>query len=284
MNCDICHRSHHPQKLPFFCPVDGRNRLYEGRIAHATSLIENESLERQINSVFESPKPSSTDDAATRAFRIGSMRSEEVRAADRTSQIIAQADKLRAEVEAARKDIEERRKKVAARKDDMAQISHGIIARRSRQLDDTERSVQMLKYKWNRSFESMAATRSFLSMEAARLYGLRRIKKSSKYELGGIEMIELPAMIRRYSPLFTFSGMLTASRCITGSHINLTCAYRPHPNTGFTLPSYPIASGNHASSSRLSEANRLLLGVFTPSWRDTVSRDCCDTSNRTAGP
>lgn len=194
MNCDICHRPHHPQKLPFLCPIDGRNLLYEGRIAHATALIKNESIEREINSFLTNLKPSY--DAATKVVRIESMRSEEVRAADRTSQIIAQADKLRAQVEAAKRDIEERKKKVAARRDDMAQISTGITARRSRQLEDTERSIQMLKYRWNRGFENMAATRSFLSMEAARLYGLRRVKKSSKYELGGIEMIELPAMIR----------------------------------------------------------------------------------------
>lgn len=215
MNCDICHRSYHPQKLPFLCFVDGRNCLYEGRIAHATALIENEGLERQINSVLEHPKPTSADNTASKSIRIESIRSEEVRAADRTSQIIAQADRLRAEVEAAKRDIEERRKKVATRKDFLAQISTGITARRSRQLEDTERSIQMLKYKWNRSFENMAATRSFLSMEAARLYGLRRIKKSSKYELGGIEMIELPAMIRRYSCCPISSDMLTGSRCIT---------------------------------------------------------------------
>lgn len=210
MNCDICHRSHHPQKLPFLCPVDGRNRLYEGRIAHATALIENEGLEQQINALLADPKPSSGDDAAAKTVRMERMRAEELRAADRTSQIIAQADKLRAEVESAKRDIEERKKKVAARREDLEQVSNGIGTRRSRQLEDTERSVQMFRYKWNRSFESMAATRSFLSFEAARLYGLRRVRKSSKYELGGIEMIELPAMIRRCSFLSSSCRIHTA--------------------------------------------------------------------------
>lgn len=206
MNCEICRRPHHAQKLPFLCPVDGRNRLYKGRIAHATALIENEGLEQQINSVIADSQTSSTSDTASRAARIENLRSEEVRAADRTSQIIAQADRLRAQVEAAKKDIEERREKVANRKNDLAIVSAGISARRSRQLDETERMIQLRKYQWNRGFENMAATRSFLSMEAARLYGLRRVKKTNKYELGGIEMIELPAMIRKHGQPLVLHG------------------------------------------------------------------------------
>lgn len=199
MNCEICHRSHHSQKLPFLCAVDARNRLYEGRIAHATALIENETLEQKINSALINPNPPSSEDAAGKAVYLERLKSSEARAMDRTSQIIAQADRLRAEVAAARKDIEERKKKNAATRAEMSVASNGINPRRSRQLEETERAIQMTRYKWNRSFENMAATRSFLCMEAARLYGLHRNKKSNsvKFELGGIEMIELPGMISR---------------------------------------------------------------------------------------
>lgn len=201
MNCAICHRSHHPQKLPFLCAVDGRNRLYEGRIAHASALIETEGLEQQVNSVLATSKISSGDDAAAKTVRLERIRSEELRAADRTSQIIARADRLRAEVEAAKRDIAERKKNISTRRADLAQKSNGINARRTRALDDTERSIHMTKYQWSRSFDDMSATRGFLCMEAARLYGLRRIKRRNKYELGGIEMIELPGMIRRFACL-----------------------------------------------------------------------------------
>lgn len=199
MNCEICHRSHHSQKLPFLCAVDARSRLYEGRIAHATALIENEVIEQKINSSFTNPDPTSSDDAAGKTVHLERLKSREAQAMDRTSQIIAQANRLRAEVETARRNIEERKKKNAALKADMAVASNGINPRRSRQLEEAERAVQMTRYKWNRSFENMAATRSFLCMEAARLYGLRRIKKSNsvKFGLGGLEMIELPDMISR---------------------------------------------------------------------------------------
>ncbi|KAI3399926.1 hypothetical protein diail_5082 [Diaporthe ilicicola] len=197
MYCEICHRPHHPQKLPFLCAVDARNQLYASRIAHATALIENEALSGEIDSALTSPNPTTSDGPAEKTVHFERLRSEEAQVADRTSQIIAQADKLRTEVDAARREIEERKKNNDRRKTDLAEASNGIDSRRSRHVEEAERAIQMTKYKWNRSFENMAATRSYLCMEAARLYGLHRIKKgnSMKFELAGIEMIELPGMI-----------------------------------------------------------------------------------------
>ncbi|POS77560.1 hypothetical protein DHEL01_v204060 [Diaporthe helianthi] len=197
MNCDICHRPHHPQKLPFLCVIDCRNRLYAGRIAHATALIESEALSGEISSALKGTGPPSSGDAVAKTIYAQRVRSEEAQAADRTSQIIAQADKLRAEIDAARREITDRKSRNTRRKQDLAEASNGIESRRSRHVEEAERAIQMTKYKWDRSFQSMAATRSYLCMEAARLYGLHRVKKgnSVKFELAGIEMMELPGMI-----------------------------------------------------------------------------------------
>lgn len=184
--------------------------MYEGRLAHAKALIENELLQQQINSTLAGEKQQSGDNTAAKTVRLEQIKFEEAQAADRTSQIIAQADRLRAEIEAAKKDIKERKEKLARRQEDLSQVSNGTPARRSRYLEETERAIQMTKYKWNKTFESTAATRSFLCMEAARLYGLRRNKKSNKYELGGIEMIELPDMISMFFPSYSiFAFKLT---------------------------------------------------------------------------
>lgn len=209
MNCEVCHRTHHPQKLPFLCAVDARNHMYEGRIAHAKALIENEALEQQINAALANPQHAASDDDAGKTVRLEQIKSEETKAADRTSQIIAQADKLRLEMEAAKKEIQGRKEKLARRQADLTQVSNGIPARRARHLEEAERAIQMTKYKWYRTFESTTATRSYLCMESARLYGLRRIKKSNKYELGGIEMIELPDMIRMSPCSFHDAPLLT---------------------------------------------------------------------------
>lgn len=196
MDCDICHRPHHQHKLPFLCAVDARNRLYEGRVSHAQALIENERLGQQIETILSNSTSQTKNFFSSTKVLAENWKSQEQQALDRTDDIIAQADKLRAEIDAARKDIERRKEANARRSSDIASASNGIAARRARQQEEAERAIQMTKYKWNRSFESLVGTRSFLCMEAARLYGLRRLKKgnSVRYEIGGVEVVEVPSL------------------------------------------------------------------------------------------
>lgn len=193
MNCEICHRAHHPQRLPFFCAVDARNRLYESRLAHAESLIGNDALEQSINAAIADPTSLTQTASPSSKIRAQNLQSEEKKAVDRTNEIIAQADKLRSEIDKAREDILKRKQAIARRKSDLATASSGISARRGRQLEETERNIQMTKYKWNRKYDEMAAVRGFLCKEAAQLYGLRRSKKgnSTKYEIGGVDMVDV---------------------------------------------------------------------------------------------
>lgn len=194
--CDICHRAHHGTKLPFLCVVDARNRLYEGRVQNATSLIRNGNLEQQVNAIVSSPQNDRERTASPNKVCVANWKSERAAAVDRTAEIIAQADKLKADVDAARTEIKNRKDGLARRKLDLAAVSEGIAARRNRQIEDIERTVQMSKYKWNRSADAMAATRAFLCEEAARLYGLRQNRKGNqkRFEIGGVEIIDLHAL------------------------------------------------------------------------------------------
>ncbi|KAF4905666.1 Autophagy-related protein 14 [Colletotrichum viniferum] len=195
MNCDICQRPHHPQQRPFLCAVDARNRCYEGRMRILQALMENESLQQQINDLLAQSGPANS---STSAVAIEASVSDQKKAEDRTAQIIAQADKLKREIAAAKKEIADRKAALSRRKSDLTSASDGTEARRSRQLDETERSISVTKYKWNRSADNMATTRAFLCMEAAKLYGLRRIKKGSsaryEYKIGGVDVIDLSSM------------------------------------------------------------------------------------------
>lgn len=195
MNCDICQRPHQSQRLPFLCAVDARNQCYDGRLKNLQMLMENEALQKQISDLLSSePTPNNSN----RSIAVESSLSEQRLAEDRTSQIISQADKLRNQIAAARKEIADRKMSLSRRKSDLASVSSGVAARRTRQLEETERSIQVAKYKWNRSADQMAATRAFLCMEAAKLYGIRRSKKgsSSRYDfkIGGVEIFDLTSM------------------------------------------------------------------------------------------
>lgn len=196
IHCDICHRAHNGTKRPFLCVIDARNRLYEGRVQNATSLIGNGNLEQQVNELLSSSQNESEHAASSSKVRVANWKSEQAAAMDKTSQIIAQADKLKAEVDAAQQEIQVRKDGLSRRKSDLAAVSDGIAARRSRQVDEIERSMQMSKYKWNRTADAMASTRAFLCEEAARLYGLRQVRKGNtkRYEIGGVDIVELHAM------------------------------------------------------------------------------------------
>ncbi|KAK4648602.1 uncharacterized protein QC761_111680 [Podospora bellae-mahoneyi] len=192
INCDICHRGHHSKDRPFLCVVDARNRLYETRLEYTKALIETDQLEREVNTAISDE----TGQIPNKAVRLETLKSDTAAAVERTNEIIAQADKLRSEVDAARKAIEDKKKLLAQRRSDLEAVSTGAEARRSRQLEETQRAIHRTRYKWNRSADTMAATRAFLCEEAARLYGLRQVKKGStkRFEIGGVEIFDLHAM------------------------------------------------------------------------------------------
>ncbi|KAF3357467.1 hypothetical protein VDGD_01031 [Verticillium dahliae] len=201
MSCDICGRPHHAQRLPFLCAVDARNHCYDGRMKNAFALLENEKLQKEIGEIVKSSeneiRPGDSAQNHTIAMRYSL--SEQRAAEDRTSRIIEQADRLKAEVAAAREEIERRRAVIARRKAELASASNGLAARRARQLEDTERSIQSLNFKWERSADGMARTRAFLCMEAAKLFGLRRLKKSNspspyEYRIGSVTITDLSSM------------------------------------------------------------------------------------------
>ncbi|KAG5663652.1 hypothetical protein KAF25_006237 [Fusarium avenaceum] len=191
MDCDICHRNHDAKRLPFLCTVDARNAIFEGRMENVQLLIKNESLQQEINDLLNETSTPSKD-------RKESLQAQQRAAEDRTSQILAAADKLRSDIKAAREEIQARKAALSRRKADIASVSDGLAERRIRRQQDVEKEVGMSRYKWSRGADDMARTRSFLCMEAARLYGLERVKEGSsgKYEyyLGGIPVVDLTGM------------------------------------------------------------------------------------------
>ncbi|KAH8905976.1 hypothetical protein BR93DRAFT_721799 [Coniochaeta sp. PMI_546] len=247
IHCDICHRAHNGQKLPFLCVVDARNRLYEGRVQNAASLIQNDRLEQQVNALISSAQDDNERSASSNNVRAANWKSEQAAAVDRTNQIIAQADKLKAEVDAARKEILRRKNGISRRRSDLAAVSEGIAARRTRQIEDIERSMQMSKYKWNRSADAMAATRAFLCEEAARLYGLRQIRKGNqkRFEIGGVEIIDLHALNNLSPEVISTSLAHIAHILMLASHYlairlpaEVTLPHRDYPRpTIFSLAS-----------------------------------------------
>ena len=173
--------------------MDARNELDEPRIRHAEVLLENESLGQQIAKLHDK------DSHISRSSLV-QLRAEAVRTVDRTAEIVKRADELKANLEMARQDLARRKALNARRSADLAAAKTGVELRRTRQLEEVERSTKMSTYKWNKDHNTLAASRAFLCGEAARLYGLRKTRRSDggeEYLIGNVTIMDLRTLNSR---------------------------------------------------------------------------------------
>ncbi|CAG7561451.1 unnamed protein product [Fusarium equiseti] len=274
MDCDICHRSHDAKRLPFLCTADARGAIYNGRVENVMALIENEGLQKQINDLLNETNTPTKD-------RKDFLQAQQRTAEDRTTQILAAADKLRNDIKAAREEIQARKAALSRRKSDIAAVSDGLIERRVKRQKSVERETGMHKYRWTKCADELARTRSFLCMAAAKLYGLTRVRESpsSKYEyhLGGIPVVDLTAMNSSTPEMISTSLSHICQLLILASHYlsirlpaAITLPHRDYPRpTIFNLsasyrpgdPVFPSQSSSTADieSQRVSRPRPLFI-------------------------
>ncbi|KAI6250967.1 Autophagy-related protein 14 [Erysiphe necator] len=193
MQCDICLRMG-GQKLPLLCPTDARNFLYGPRIEHATVLIEKDALDQQVTSALSKREIKTQIMSAVTPLDLIAIKAETDQILDRTKLILAKAEELRDKVEQARLDLLRRKAVISRRKSDLVSASCGIDARRNRTAKDVERSIQTIKAKWHQKHVSIMSARSFLCSEAARLYGLKKVKSKNlkdEYKIGRSLVVDL---------------------------------------------------------------------------------------------
>lgn len=224
MECDICHRGHDAKRLPFLCTVDSRNQIYESRIKHLQLIIENENLQDQAGL----PNAITTPNRDLQ----NSLQAQQRSAEDRTTHILAAADKLRNDIKAAKEEIQARKAALSRRKSDLSSIAEGLAERKTRQQNDVEKSIGMLKYRMGRCSEDMAKTRSFLCKEAARLYGLKRTKKGSsqryEYQLGKVAVVDLTAMNCKSHSRSIFMSSCSCRTALSPESISTSLAHVAH--------------------------------------------------------
>ncbi|CAD6442187.1 c7229a68-a515-4841-8233-e2892105e968 [Sclerotinia trifoliorum] len=279
MQCDICFRTG-GHKLPFLCPTDARNQLYEFRVQTAGVLVEKDALDREISERFPSPsskgiKHENEPPLVVTQSNYDALLAEREKIIDRTNQIIAHADELKAKLERAK---EERSKKKAAndqRRADLISASSGIEARRTKQIQDIEGSTRRTKYRWNQAYNLIAGSRAYLCYEAAKLYGLQRVKRSTggeEYKIGGVGIVDLrlmntasPAQISTSLSHITHVLMLATHYLATRLPAEVTLPHRDYPlptifslassylHTNVPFPGGTSSSSNSPSTSRHAE-------------------------------
>jgi len=174
--------------------MDARNELYEPRIKHAQILLENESLQQEIATFY------GKGDSDTQP-NLADTHAETVQRIDRTEEIIERADMLKANIDAAREELAKKKAVHARRKTKLSAAKSGLETRRARQIEDVEKSTKMSSYKWNKDHSTLAVSRAFLCGEAAKLYGLKRTRRSSGREeflIGNVSIIDLQMLNSRH--------------------------------------------------------------------------------------
>jgi hypothetical protein len=287
MQCDICLRTG-GYKLPFLCPTDARNILYEPRVDNARILLEKDILDQRINTIITAKKLAKPGDekleAISRETRtrcdIEKAQTERDISIDRTEQIIAQADKLRAEIERAREEISRKKAVIARRKLDLSSSTNGLESRKARQLEEIEKKTKMTKYKWNQLHGLTAQSRAFLCVETASLYGLRRHRVNDvwEYTIAGSPIIDLRAMNSASASQITTSLAHIAHLLVLSAHYlslrlpaEITLPRRDYPlptimslSSSYIYPNIPFpgstplqSSSNSPSASRHVEPIKL---------------------------
>ena len=196
ISCDICFRTG-GHKLPFLCPTDARNQLYESRIQNARVLLEKDALDREIAALTQHSNEQKDIGTSAHRSEVDDIIIKRDQTVDRTEQIIAHADELRDKINQAKEDIERRKASLTRRKSELASATNGVGSRRARQSDEVEKSIRMTRYKWNQTNSVTATSRTFLCSETAKLYGLRRARRNGAledYRIGGIGIVDLRSM------------------------------------------------------------------------------------------
>lgn len=199
--------------------MDARNELYEPRIQHAHILLEKEGLEQQIQTLLQNERAETSQVPS-------SIDAEREKIVDRTQAIITRADELKANLDKAKEELAKRKEANARRRSELSSAKNGVEARRLRQIEDVEKSIKMTKYKWNQGHNTLAASRTFLCGEAAKLYGLRKSRRSSgqdEYKIGSVSIMDLRTLNSKLPPpsnRFILRFMVAASPAIISTALS----------------------------------------------------------------
>lgn len=216
IQCDICFRNG-GRKLPFLCPTDARNQLYEPRLRHAQALLEKDALDKEISALAsrdaasESATPQATVSETQRLrWSIDQTLAEQGLVVDRTQQIIEKADELRASIAKARADIAKKKSSINNRKNELEKARNGLEARQKRVLEDMSKSTKMASYRWNHCHVMTVQSRAFLCAEAAAFYNLQRLRTKDRwldeYGIAGVKIVDLRNM-NSATPILISTGL-----------------------------------------------------------------------------
>ncbi|KAI9811362.1 MAG: hypothetical protein M1827_005522 [Pycnora praestabilis] len=265
MQCDTCERIL-TLKLPFHCTTCARNALYTLRLENARTLLQKESLGREVeeacgipgstgNARSESGSKDTPAGKATSGWSVAQNLALKEQSLERTQDIRARAVELREELKASRADIAERNIAFAQRRSDAASATHDLAPRRAATLETLDKGIKRTEQRWNAMHVKTAESRDFLCREAANLYGLRQRRRKKNgllkedYIIGGVGIVDLrdlnnasPAQITTSLTSLAHLLVLTSHYLLLRLPAEITLPHRDYPLATIFSPAASYAA------------------------------------------
>ena len=201
-------------------------------------LIQNEELQTQINGLLSSTNTAGSD-------VLDNLKARQRMTEDKTTQILAAADKLHEDIGAARDEIKARKTALAKKRFDLIAASDGLAQRRARCKEETEDAIAQYNAAWVAKADETSGTRTFLCKEAADLYGLKKVSgpagQPDEFYLGQLPIVELTRMSCEYLAASTVRSLLVILILHSGvarGHNNVSQPRGSYSHVDGSLPLY----------------------------------------------
>jgi predicted RNase H-like nuclease (RuvC/YqgF family) len=199
VQCQVCLRT--PEnRLAFYCHRCAQNTLYEPRLEQARSLLTNEALRREVESIIQEQKSqkisSEHQQVAVNRLDLEKLQSDVENAKARTRAVLDEHENLKEQIGLMKADIIKRRSDLKTRQAALEKAKERKIQDEGVSIKPLQQEIGSIEGSWDRLHKRTAEARMFLCREVATLYGLQRRRRKASanrdnYLIGGVPIIDL---------------------------------------------------------------------------------------------
>ncbi|KAL9130500.1 MAG: hypothetical protein Q9217_001320 [Psora testacea] len=233
MQCAICERL--PSgRLPFNCTFCAREVIYQPRIDLVLSLLENESIEKEVERSIGSTQASHQSvekeeaQEATPAWTVQRAAVDQKISDKKTESILGHVKALREEIQHMKLDIAKRKAAFARRRKELTSARHELSRIQSIAAEPVEKNIKRTMQTWESLQQQTGEQRLLHCTQAARLYSLQQHKRRSGeggkeiYSIGFIPITDLRELNSMYTskvdpPMWTLINLDAPPSYVTTS-------------------------------------------------------------------
>ena len=204
MQCEICHRSA-SSRLPFNCTLCSRHALYQPRIQLAQTLLQTESLGKEVeqNVLGTSKQEKARSSAGAKisglnpTWTVHRAASDQVLSEEKTQTVLSHVEALREETQEIKAEIAARKTMLSRRRSEFASAKQELSQSQATAAEPRDKGIKRTQHRWDVMHNKTAESRLFLCKEVALLYGLHQRKRKKGgmgrdvYFIGGVPITDL---------------------------------------------------------------------------------------------